>query len=137
MVVAFAMCVKKQQRQTGECNMNHIPTHLWQIVTWSFAGMGAATGLAGFADWLRVPDTNGGSWLILGVASVIAWALAGGSLWLQSRRSLTERRLHAALDAYAGREIARAERARSRAMSHPAAFNSNGTSHREPYQPKI
>ena len=136
MVIAFAKCVEKLETQKSEFNMSYIPAHLWQIATWSFAGVGAAAGLAGFADWLRMPETNGGSWLFLGVASVIAWALAGGSLWLQSKRSLTERRLHAALDAYALREVAGEERAR-RAMSYPPAFSSNGMSHLEEYRPTI
>src|SRR5262245_57653379 len=63
-----ACASRKLESARSEWNMNYIATSLWPIVTWSFAGVGAATGLAGFADWLRGPEINEGSWLILAIA---------------------------------------------------------------------
>jgi hypothetical protein len=108
-----------------------------QLLASGLLAVGAGAGLAAVADWLGLVGMSGANWQICAFASAISLAVALGATLFQLRRTYTERRLHAVIEAYADRELAREALMRTlgRARSNSPAISVNGLSHPKPNGP--
>ncbi len=99
-------------------------------LVWSTVGGAAGLFLAGLIGWLWLVLADDSVWKGVLLAAVLALAALAGIAWQQSR---AERRLRAALDAYAEKELAKRNGGTSTAEPR-AVFNGAILHERQPWR---